>query len=72
MLTTVFAAIQILVGVCILVLYILSPVIKALVARLALEAIVLRVSATMALQIGLLVSAVLAEIATEHPQSRVN
>ena len=72
MLTTVFTAIRILVGVRILMLHILGSVIKALVARLALKAIVLRMSATMALQIGLLISAVLAEIAIEHSQPRVN
>ena len=72
MLTTVFTAIRIFVGVRILVLYILSPVIKALVTGLALKAIVLRMSTTMAFQIGFLVSAVLAEITIEHPQPCVN
>lgn len=72
MLAAVLAAVQILVRMRVLVLQVLGPVEKALAARLALEAVVLRVPATMALQIGLLVGAVLAEIAREHPQPRVN
>jgi hypothetical protein len=56
----------------VLVFHILGPMKKALAARFALKIIVLRVPTTMALQIGLLVGAILAEIAGEHSQSCVD
>jgi len=65
------ATIQMLVRVRVLVLQILGSVEKALAASLAFEAIIFRVPTTMALQIRLLIGAVFAEIASEHPQSRV-
>jgi len=71
MLTAMLATIQMLVRVRVLVLQILSPMKKALVANLALEAIIFRVPTTMALQIRLLIGAVFTEIASKHPQSRV-
>lgn len=66
------APIQILIRVRLLVLQVLGSVEKALTARLALEAIVLGVPSTMALQIGLLIGAVFAEIAGEHSQPCVD
>lgn len=71
-LAAVLAAVQILVRVRVLMLQVLGPVEEAPAARLALEAVVLRVPPTMALQIGLLIGAVLAEIAGEHFQPRVD
>lgn len=52
----------------VLVLQILGLVKETLVAHLAFETIILRVSATMAFQIGLLISAIVTEIADEHLQ----
>lgn len=69
MLVAVLAAIEILVGVRIPMLQILSPVVETLVARLALETIVTRVPPTMTLQIGLLIGAVFAELAGEYLRS---
>lgn len=69
---TVLAAIQVLVGVHVPVLEILGLVEEALVARLAPEGVVLRVPSTMALQIGLLIGAVPAELAGEHLQPGVD
>lgn len=71
-LVAVFAAVEILVGVRVPVLQVLGPVVEAPLAALALEAVVLRVPATMALQIRLLVGAVVAELAGEHLQPRVD
>lgn len=62
------ATIQVLISMRILMLQILGLVEETLAAQFALETIVLRVSATMAFQIGLLISAILAEIADEHLQ----
>lgn len=71
-LATVLAAIQSLIRMRVLMLQIFGLVEETLVAHLALEAIILRVSATMAFQIGLLISAILAEIADEHLQPGMN
>lgn len=67
-LATMLATIQILIRMRVLVLQIFGLVKEALVAQLALETIILRVSATMAFQIGFLIGAILAEIADEHLQ----
>lgn len=71
-LVTVFAAVEILVGVRVPVLQVLGLVVEAPLASLALETVVLRVPTTMALQVGLLVGAVVAEVAGEHLQPRVD
>lgn len=68
----VFTAVEIFVGVRVPVLQVFTPMVKAPLTALALEAVVLCVSTTMALQVGFLVGTIVAEFASEHFQPRVN
>jgi len=70
-LAAVLATVQVLAGVRALMVQVLDLVEETLAARLALEAVISRVPPMMTLQIGLLVGAVLAEIARKHLQPRV-